>query len=306
MKIITLLAALTVGCTSSHGSEGEDGGTDPGEDGSIERDDGSIVEGDGSIVVERDGSVIGRDGGRPDGAVIARDGSTPMTAQVGTPCDDDSDCPGLFCSPAGSGFGYCSWICADAMPCPGDAVCVRFDPAASYGYCMDRCTPAAPDCAPGNLCQPGFAESPVCYPGCSDDSDCPSGTQCGEGVTGIRSCFTPGSSVGDECRSSDQCPEAGYCIDENGWGAPRGLCVTFCDLDTGAGCESGTTCVSWGFASGAGSCIPTCDDATPCRAGYDCVPTGEGDTRACVARCTTDDHCEPGNSCNFVTGVCGG
>jgi hypothetical protein len=297
-RLVLAAAALGAACSSSHA--GEDGGARPGSDGATTTEDGAIPTRDGAVVPREDAGVDPT----PDAGPIDRPDASTRTAHVGTPCETDEDCPGLFCSTAGSGFGYCSWICADGMPCPDDAVCATFG-SPSFGYCMQRCDPGAMDCAVGYLCEPGIADAPVCYPGCGSDAECPMGTACGEGVSGVRSCFTPGSGVGDPCMRSEQCPEAGYCLDETSWGTPHGLCVTFCDLGTGAGCEGATTCVSWGFASGAGSCIPTCDDVRPCRDGWACVPTGAGTERACVARCENDDQCEPGHSCTFVTGRCG-
>ena len=299
---LSLLFAITVGCSSSHTGDGTDGGrtTTPRADGAIDPDvDGAIDPGtDGSVDPDRDG------GSPADGSiVVGPDGSTRPTARVGTPCDDDTDCPGLFCSRATGGFGYCSWLCGESEPCPGDAVCAMFGDA-SYGYCMDRCDPAAPDCAVGYLCQPGVAPAPVCYPGCTDDDDCTDGRRCGDGISGVRQCYTPEASVGDPCALSEECPESGYCLDEASWGAPRGLCVTYCDLSSGAGCSGDTTCVAWGFMSGAGSCIPTCDASRPCRDGYECVATESG-TQACVARCSSDADCSPAADCNFVTGRCG-
>jgi hypothetical protein len=298
------LALSGAGCSSSHMNAGPDTGIalpDGGMrgDGSVlPGEDGGVLPGDdGGVLPGEDGGVVpGEDGGRPP-----RDAG--MVATVGTLCETDEECPGLFCSTAGSGFGYCSWICAEGMPCPGDSVCAIF--SGGYGYCMSRCDPGGEDCETGYLCQPGFAEAPVCYPGCGTDADCPAGLRCGEGVSGTRQCYTPDASVGQECERSEECPDGGYCLDEGSWGAPRGLCVTFCDLESGFGCDSATTCVAWGFSSGAGSCIPTCDAETPCRPGYACVATEDG-TQACVARCTRDSECSAGHSCNFVTGRCGG
>lgn len=124
-------------------------------------------------------------------------------------------------------------------------------------------------------------------------------------MSGTCQCYAPDATVGQECERSEECPDGGYCLDEDSWGTPRGLCVTLCDLVSGLGCDTGTTCVAWGFSSGAGSCIPTCSDATPCRPGYECVATEDG-TEACVARCTRDSECSAGNYCNFVTNRCGG
>lgn len=288
-------------------------------DGAVIAPDSAVISPDGAVVppddawtmVGPDGEVIGPDGAvitpdgavvRPDGAVVRPDGG--VVATVGTPCTSDDQCPGLFCSRRATGFGYCSWVCNDTMPCPGGSVCARFGTATSVGYCMPRCDPMAPSCAMGTICEPGIADAPVCYPGCAGDMDCPTGQRCGPGAGGVNSCYTPTATAGAACALTGQCPAGGYCLDEESWGVPHGECVTFCDLTTLRGCDTGTTCVAWGYR-GAGSCIPTCDDAHPCRAGYLCAPTRAGGPSACVPRCTTDADCSDGRTCSFVTGRCG-
>ncbi|MFO0710928.1 MAG: hypothetical protein U0353_13870 [Sandaracinus sp.] len=312
---MALVSAVVTGCGASHGS-GEDTGVAALDAGpSVVIADAYVPPGvdapfftDVYVPPGVDGAIVLPDAHVPPGVdapFVGVDAARGTMATVGTPCESDADCPGLFCSPHTTGFGYCSWLCADTMPCPGGAVCAHFDPAASYGYCMSRCDPAAADCPMGNRCQDGIAEVPVCYPGCTNDVDCPAGRRCGMGVSGVMQCYLPGAEAGQSCTSSAECPELGYCLDEATWGTPGGLCATFCDLATSMGCGAGTTCVAWGFMSGAGACIPTCDDTTPCRAGYDCVSTGAGRPRACVARCMTSADCTDGRECNFVTGRCG-
>jgi hypothetical protein len=300
------------GSPTGDGATLHDGGTLP--DGAMVLADGAVILPDGAVVLP-DGSVIGNDSGTigpdatsdggvgpdaHDGSVVLPDGEA--VAHVGTPCTTDHDCPGLFCSPPGSGFGYCSWVCSPTQPCPDGAVCATFS-GSSISYCMERCDPAAPRCAMGYLCEPGIADAPVCYQGCSNDGDCPTGERCGMGVSGVRECYTPGATVGASCTSSGDCPDAGYCLDESSWGAPHGMCVTFCDLSSGAGCNAGSTCVAWGYG-GAGSCVPTCDATHPCRTGYACTPTGSGGPNACVPRCMSNTDCIAPATCSFVTGRC--
>ncbi len=283
---------------------GNDGGSIVGEDGGggvVIVPDGALVLPDGAFV-DRDGSVLG---GSDAGGTTTRPDSGVAGSHVGQPCASDEDCPGLFCSTINNGFGYCTWVCGPGNPCPDDAVCYR-ESATAVGYCMSRCDPAgSTSCPRGYLCQPGIAEAPVCYPGCTSDSDCPGGTRCGSGLAGTRSCYTPGAPTGGECAVSSECPELGYCLDEATWGTPSGLCVTFCDIATHSGCGTGTTCVPWGFGGGYGSCVPTCDATMPCRPGYQCVSTGAGLPSACVARCESDADCTAPRLCNFVTGRCG-
>ncbi len=284
-----------------------DAGPLPSEDGGggvVVLPDGALALPDGAFV-DRDGSVLEPgDASTGDGSTVRPDSGTPRS-HVGDPCETDAECPGLFCSTPNNGFGYCSWLCGPGNPCPDDGVCYTTEPGAA-GYCMSRCTPGVSGtCPTGFLCQPGIADAPVCYPGCTTDEDCPGATRCGSGLSGTRTCYTPGAATGGPCSLSSECPELGYCLDEGTWGTPEGICVTFCELATHAGCGVGTTCVPWGFGGGYGSCVPTCDDTMPCRPGYQCVSTGAGMPSACVARCTTDADCTAPHSCNFVTGRCG-
>lgn len=321
---LVVLASMPA-CSAAHTDE-SDAGTIVLGDTSVPRDDAGPIVGDdggGGVVIVADGALalpdgafVDRDGGLlggsdaggttgSDGGPAPRPDSGVAGSHVGDPCTSDDECPGLFCSTANNGFGYCSWVCGPGNPCPDDGVCYRADPMA-IGYCMSRCDPAVADsCHVGWLCQPGIAEAPVCYPGCTTDAQCPSGTRCGSGVAGTRACYTPGAATGGECALSSECPELGYCLDEATWGAPGGLCVTFCDIATHSGCGTGTTCVPWGYGGGYGSCVPTCDASMPCRPGYECVPTGSGLPSACVARCTVDTDCTAPHLCNFVTGRCG-
>jgi hypothetical protein len=298
-----LLALSIVGCNTSHDAADDDAGTGARDAGDVTTlPDGRIVRRDGGSVIELpDGRVIDRrDAGGvielPDGRVIdPRDGGSGTgTAHVGTPCETAEDCPGLFCSGSGSGD----------RECPDDAVCAYFgDP--DIGYCLQRCDPRASECADGYSCERGIADAPVCYPaGCTTDEDCEPGDLCGPGVSFAMQCYSPEAAVGDPCALTDDCSVGGYCVSEDGWGAPGGTCITFCTLATGAECGEGTTCVPWGFMSDYGSCVPTCDDEHPCRPGYGCTPTGEGSPNACVARCTDDSQCTEDRSCNFITGNC--
>ena len=315
---LLLTIAATAGCGSTLTPPVDTGtGGDVWVDQSppVDVDTGVVVLPDGTVVVPDAGmldtTVVYPDGGRPDTTVVFPDGGRldmgtgldSGVAHVGTPCRTAEDCPGLFCSTPSTGFGYCSWVCSESSPCPEDAVCAVFR-GSTIGYCMQRCDPRSPMCAMGYLCQPGLADAPVCYPGCTTAADCPAGQRCGDGSGGLRQCYTPGAAVGAPCSSTGECPATGYCLDEADWGAPHGTCVTFCNLTTRTGCTADATCVAWGYG-GAGSCVPICDDTHPCRAGYTCVPAGADSPHACVPRCTSDDDCTGGRACSFVTGRCG-
>lgn len=284
-----MAALLSASCSSSHGEE---------PDGAVAEDAATPGLDAAPIEVDAHGGI---------------DAPTTVDAgprsHVGDPCRSDDDCEVLACSARPRGFGYCSWLCESGIPCPDDGVCVQFEPG-SPGYCMERCDPSDPVvCADGYVCADVSFEAPVCYPGCESDSDCTDGTVCGDALArGVRQCVDPTAHVGDPCETSLECPNLGLCVDERGWGAPSGTCVTFCNVATGIGCDEAAVCVAWGLMGGpsAGSCIPVCDEEHPCREGYVCQPTGEAPApNGCVPRCGGNDDCTGGRTCNFVSGRCG-
>ena len=305
------LVAQVVGCGSAHvtGADGGPGGS---------RDGGGIaVDDDGSVTVLPDGRVIrpGDDGGSgalADGALAADGASTGVDGgrgprhdgHIGTACTSEADCDGRFCSTASSGLGYCSWVCADDVPCPDDAVCVEFSATAGYGYCLAPCGAGSSGACPsGTVCTSGFGlPEPVCLAGCEDDSECPVGTECGTGLGGVGRCFTPDAENGQPCTDNTECSETAFCADEVAWGFAAGICLRFgCSPATGAGCDDGTVCVE--FDDG-GLCLPSCETDTDCRDGYQCIPSPVADVNACVPRCSRHDQCTDGRRCDFLTGRC--
>ena len=313
-----LSAALTtlLACGSSHVAESDrDGGSSSDLDAATRGDGGGRgpIDRDGGTVVLPDGRVITPEPA-PDGAVATRDASTrpapdgglpPRTdGLIGTPCASEDDCEGRFCSSRSSGLGYCSWVCADDVPCPDDAVCVDFSGGGGFGYCLAPCGPTATSgCPSGTVCTSGFGlPEPVCLAGCESDSECPTGTMCGVGFGGVGQCFTPDADNGQPCTDNSECSETSFCADESSWGFAAGICLEYgCNPATGTGCGDGTVCVEY---ADSGLCLPTCSTATDCRAGYDCVPSPVTGVDACIPRCTRHDQCTEARRCDFLTGRC--
>jgi hypothetical protein len=221
---------------------------------------------------------------------------------VGTPCTTDDDCDGRFCSPSTGGLGYCTWVCAEDVGCPDDAVCVLSE--GTVGYCLLACDTTTGSCPMGSVCYSGFGvPEPVCTSGCTEDSDCPMGTVCGDRSMGYGRCLTPSAENGSPCVGSEDCPASSFCADEAAWGFAGGLCMRWgCTVGTDVGCGPATTCVSLG-AEGT-ICLPNCMDAAECRAGYECVPSPSAATDVCLPRCSADSQCTGGRHCDFLTSRC--
>jgi hypothetical protein len=101
------------------------------------------------------------------------------TAQVGDPCQQDSDCPtGGLCITAADGIpgGYCSAQCgAPGCGCPSGASC--WSPPASIGIpplCLAACTPGATNTCSrqGYVCQTMNDGTTACQAACQSDADC--------------------------------------------------------------------------------------------------------------------------------------
>ena len=306
------MAAL-LGCGSSHTAD-RDAGTrsdrDGGGAGPTDGDGGTVVLPDGRVVVPEPATDAATttppDAMARDAAVLLPDGGRPPRTDglIGTPCTSEDDCEGRFCSSRSSGLGYCSWVCADDVPCPDDAVCVDFSGGGGYGYCLASCGPSAVSgCPSGTVCTSGFGlPEPVCLAGCEADDECPTGTMCGVGFGGVGQCFTPDADNGRPCTDNAECSETSFCADEATWGFSAGICLQYgCSPSTGTGCGDGTVCVEY---ADSGLCLPTCATTADCRTGYDCVPSPVAGVDACVPRCMSHDQCSEGRRCDFLTGRC--
>jgi hypothetical protein len=227
-------------------------------------------------------------------------GGFPPPGDVGAACEAPTDCTATdaMCIPA-TDFpgGYCTIDCT-AADCPVGSVCMQVGPSTSY--CLDECDPASAtrQCRTGYGCAE-TAMGSVCVPGCSDDTDCTGGTLCNVDGNGGQ-CYTPGSNVGDPCTGDALCPAGAFCLSEDYYGWPAGMCVTMgCDAVAGTGCPTGSTCTARG--SRMTICVAACTVNADCRTGYECLhPTGTTGAGNCSPILPPGDIGQP---CSAAGGV---
>jgi len=117
----------------------------------------------------------------------------------------------------------------------------------------------------------------VCLKECTDETDCPPGTICVDGIcVPIFNCNRPGG-----------CPDGYECV--------GGICIPSCPNGTDQECPPGFNCVD-------GICKEPCSGDSDCPLGHICVdafcePIGRPD-----GPCSEDDHCPEGFEC--IDGFC--
>ena len=283
---------VVTGCPSTHG------GDEPEDtlDASASRSDVGSTDGG-----EAAGADVGAflDGASDDGSSATIDaGGT----ELGEPCAADAECRGAgrFCSHY-PGYGHCSMLCLDASDCPAGFGCAH---RAFYGLCLRACGPGLPSCPAATSCaHDGDDETLTCIPSCESHEECPAGMHC-EPVAFPQRCFVPFTErTGESCEHDETCGRADRCYEERRWGFPGGTCSRQCLLPEEPGaCGEGMACHRIDDTSPFGLCGPVCDDAHPCRDGFECVT--EGARAVCTPRCRTDAHCHHGMRCDVLSGRC--
>jgi uncharacterized protein (TIGR03382 family) len=212
-----------------------------------------------------------------------------------------------------------------------NGICAIFPtPVAGQGPQDSPCGSTA-DCMSGLSCATRAAASggSICTQSCSGltDTSCPAGDTCQQSNTGGFGCFPApaGGTQGEACGPSASCADGFWCLGTN---ASR--CYQDCD-PTNPRCIDNLKCNAWSGSNvsnppsntkggycdgmpvkpaGASECI-TCDDATPCKAGLDCVPLNDA-SGASVCRnpcnhdsgCSLTNRCLPHDSFNSKSPVC--
>jgi hypothetical protein len=190
----------------------------------------------------------------------------------GMPCGGDGACgPRGVCftieDDAGFVGGYCSSPCSDDTQCPTAGTCVD-------GYCLDRCASAG-DCRAGYECY-AWGGGGVCLPEEAEPGTIPPGGPC---------------SVRNDCAGDD-----GFCMTEDEYGFPSGMCSWPCNGPTD--CPARTACDGE-------ICWPSCQRNSDCRPDWACWPDPDVPGAGwCVPSCQVADWCENGDTCNAF-GLCG-
>jgi hypothetical protein len=240
------------------------------------------------------------------------------TRELGQSCSSDPGaCSGGTCLreyESGYPGSYCIFLgCDSDAPdasdgCPGDGVCLA---KGETTFCLDGCTGDA-DCREGYSCSPSdptdATSTSACVPSCTADAQCANrGFVCNPG-TGLCTMALAPETIGGACGTVADCP-GGVCVSEEGSGWPEGMCVyagcRLSGMGSSVTCPMGTLCVDDGADDPTiGHCVPSCDPmASSCRAGYACTTVMEEST--CTPACTGASDCDPGRSCDAMTGLCG-
>ncbi len=331
--VAALLASSFVLANSlaSCGSDGESGGCTPGEQNSCVgpgqcmgtqtcgEDGNSFSTCDCNI-----GSSGGSGGGGMGNAGSSSGGSSmggnatlpPLINQVGTPCEQDTDCPSdgnvsLLCITPGNDDaffglgapqgGYCSYRCSvgggECESVDPNSTCDLVDDSGNNGYCVALCEPgdAQGRVKCGNnpqACVPVQQDLGICAPLCQSDEACGEGRFCGHfaDVPDLTLCVEDqpmGGVLGANCAAETEAEDCG-----------SGICLE--DRFTNANGEGsvvlGNFCSAYcTFGLISGGCGYTSDSGEP-REGACILPryqgAGPGDVGYCVEMCDTDADCE--------------
>jgi hypothetical protein len=248
---------------------------------------------------------------------------TSSLPDLGKACTSNSDCTGgTTCLTASSKIvngalgpanGYCSKVCTADADCSSAGVClnVAASGATATGYCFQTCTfggaagsskcHGRPDVgcltiqAADATTTPPTPQLDICYPICSQDSDCP-GRKCDLGSALCADTASPGDPLGSHCTvdpdgGASSC--AGGCLpigSGTGTAIAASFCTMYCVLGNLNSCNwvgAGTALTSGGTH---GVCALASSDAQPGDVGF-C-------TQECDAVSDCNDKTDPGSTCD--------
>ncbi len=298
--------------SSNHGSAGGSGGSSNGSGGS------SGGSGGGS----------GSGGTNASNTTSSSTGGSPSSSQIGTECEQDTDCPiSMKCLTSGSNslseggpaHGFCTLACSGDTALDADAECQDVDPnslclafSETKAYCVQRCTfgGTATKCQGRSdvVCDLVIHEAEQSV-SCQSSMDCDIGDIClatEDGATeGV--CFNTPQVCMPKCSSDGDCPanrfcspSTGECVDDKPTGKPFGAtCDPDAAVDECAGfCNQGIcleTCVLGSY--------PACGSSSNTEATADCLliaydeANAAGDVGLCGRLCDCTDECYGGLSC---------
>jgi hypothetical protein len=205
-------------------------------------------------------------------------------------------------------------------------------------FCADECTDNAGLCGESFSCEP-YEENNFCAPDgdagirgdCDSPLDCPLGTLCAYGGSGVTGLCAPYCMTDTECLDSEWCSnnddEAGVCLfggdtlqgyycgddlhdcESGSFCSGDGpYCISECTLDENL-CASGTHC-SEPNDEGRRYCIPTgtgiygsdCENISDCSEETFCGWNFSDSTGFCSTSCTEDSECPSGSECFYYDG----
>ncbi len=209
--------------------------------------------------------------------------SSNSDCRTGYQCYDRDEDGANECAPVASGNRAIGDSCTLIQQCSGgqDGTCIREGNDWQNGYCTEFCTSNA-DCPSGSNCFDGV----LCADNCTSNAQCRSGYLCiDRDGNGQRECLpgaTGSTPPGGSCTNTWNCNggEYGFCANEAETGFPGGYCIIDCDPNNGNSCPSGSTC--WASQDSGFLCVETCPNGNECRSGYQCYnPDGFANEDIC-------------------------
>ena len=326
------VVAVSNGCSSSSSPAG--GGGDGGGDGNV------IVHKEAGGSSSSGGSEAGDD----EAGATGYDGTTGKECTSNADCIGDggpgvNKCsidigftvgalfPTAVCMIPPSSTGNCTMPNdGEVHSCDGPDVstspglCDPTSTGSTTGICYPQCTfksdgSAATGCVGKDACNPyGFGPDPsnasaaigvgICFGGCQQDSDCPSGNHCQTNEAICVTTLTTQDPVGQSCMQSATATDACNCFGNS----TGGFCASSCVIGGSISCPSGQVCdallpltiTTTGDASTltgwttqnpgmAGVCLPSCSvDGGTSADGGACFPNS-----TCIATTAAGPDCEP-------------
>jgi hypothetical protein len=250
-------------------------------------------------------------------------------ADMGKSCAADTDCTGgLTCLTAsssviigseGPAHGYCSKMCAVDDDCGGVGFClnVSASTASPVGYCFQGCTFGAnaakchqrTDVGCLTIDATTTPTTDVCFPVCSQDSDCPAGRKCDVGNSLCSDTAPTGDPLGTHCVSNPDASAttcAGGCLP---LGSPAGGTATiasFCSMFCVVGNLDACNWVGAGSSLSSGGAHGVCAlSSANAQIGDIGFCSQECDTAAnCSDQTDTGLTCDTSNMSTIGHGIC--
>jgi hypothetical protein len=234
---------------------------------------------------------------------------------LGKACAANTDCTGgttcltaaskIIVGAEGPANGYCSKACTADADCSSGGICLDVSAAGApaQGYCFQTCTfggaAGSSKChgrtdvgcltiqAADATTTPATPQVDICYPACSQDSDCPAGRKCDLGNALCADTVPAGDPVGSHCATNADAGTsncAGGCLPigsaAGGTAVAANVCTNYCVVGNLNACNwvgAGTSLMSGGGAHGVcaladpnaqvgdmGFCSQECDTAADC------------------------------------------
>jgi hypothetical protein len=253
-------------------------------------------------------------------------GGAAASVDLGKACTAATDCTGgLTCLKAtdkiiygteGPANGYCTKTCAADADCTASGgICLNVSStgATAVNYCFQTCTFGGPmgtskchgrmdvGCvtiqAADATTTPATPQVDICYPVCSQDSDCPAGRKCDLGSSQCADTAPTGDPLGAHCVSDPDAGTsncAGGCLPIGSAAGGTAIAASVCSMSCVVGNLNACNWVGAGVSLSGGGTHGVC--------GLAASNAQAGDLGYCVQLCDAvadcSDKTDPGGTCD--------